>query len=1266
MSSEIQFKEILNALDKLREEQADWRSKIPSLVLIYPLDQNYLKSDFVGQKWMLKLCCMAPGDEHTLQGRDDTNENETNPALGWYRLDDLGVLTGPVIKWVNSKKGIIKAISPRLGAILEWIHKDGVTEFLKKQGEAVGGLNVPESSLPQGGDEYLPVASEWIGLAGLDESDYRTLEGQGPLFLKSVFEKTQYCGNLFPYSHQNRILWLCKEHYDKMKPVKAADHTLLSFELLNTYRQHLEKQISKVRVLGESTEHNLTKVFVELTVIEEREWPSSQTQAEYWGMMDSELYTRRNPFAHDDDQYPDNHTDEVKIERSVKPDELLRVNNRIVIVGAPGSGKSTLLRYLAYKTLQQAERLPVFLEFKRITEPVFDKVEGRLEELVFEKAIVEPLRLNREDRENMRQMFLNKLKAGQVSIFLDGLDEVSGTEFFPKLRFAVTDFIHSAYRHNTFIISTRPYALRDRFSRDDIQEMEIAPFNQSQIEQFIDHYYGGDSQVKKFTAELRNRRELRELASSPALLGFLLRLYREQGMVSDSRLELYRRMVHQLVSEWDAEKGARREFRIRSDARRLDFLCYLAFTNLFSDLEQEVSKRLIFTGQQIMNKSEVYCQLKKLAINSDDLAEDVKFTPLLREVGEDAYAFSHLTIQEYLAAVQLSEREDLEQVFCHSYFDPTLAGMEVLPMALGLASKSESIYTALEQLPESLLLTNLRLRVRGIAYGAKIGSASQQIIVDRLFDLIYERHVDEDPYRGVILQAFSAAAGRAFNDTVVVLTPLLLDENPHLRRNVAFALGYIGGESAVTALNDALKDEHITVRKSAAFSLGQIGGEMAARALAEALKDKDRNVRMNVISALRQIGGGQAVVALCETLKDEDSSVRAKAAFELGQVAGEQILSALGEAMKDASSNVRISAVQALRHIGGDGAFSMLADASTDGDSGVRRVVVEVLGQIGGERVIPFLCEAMRSVDENVRQSAVSALEQVGGEQAVSVLIETIKDKNDDIRSRAAEALGRLGSKEAVAALREALKDKYGRVRMSAASALERIGDEQAELALCEALENEYYDVNWRAVEALGLISGERQVPILCVALKHSDPDLRWRVAAALGNIGGEHAVAALLELQLDEDEYVRRSAIMALKLINQKRTTASRSDEPENSDIRHMKTDLSSENIDPAQTVPYLLGALSDTTSNLRRTAARALGKIDDRKLTRGLLSSLRYEMAFVRWKAASVIGYYAHDEKVCKELSRLATTDPIEEVRDIAQEALGKVSRKQLYFST
>jgi len=223
MSSEDRLKDILkNTLDEYMETASDLRSRIPSMVLIYPLDQHYQRSGFIGQKWMLKLCCMAPGEEHTLEGGGEAKEGETNPALGWYRLDDLGEYTGPIIRWMKGKEKILKTISLRLGNFLEWVHKDEVTSFIRESGNKVKDISLPDGSLPKGGGKDLPVSSEMITLAGLDEHDYRKLEGQGLIFLQQVFKRNQPCGNLHLLVHESRMLWLCQSHRDKLRSGRVA------------------------------------------------------------------------------------------------------------------------------------------------------------------------------------------------------------------------------------------------------------------------------------------------------------------------------------------------------------------------------------------------------------------------------------------------------------------------------------------------------------------------------------------------------------------------------------------------------------------------------------------------------------------------------------------------------------------------------------------------------------------------------------------------------------------------------------------------------------------------------------------------------------------------------------------------------------------------------------------------------------------------------------------------------------------------------------
>jgi len=56
--------------------------------------------------------------------------------------------------------------------------------------------------------------------------------------------------------------------------------------------------------------------------------------------------------------------------------------------------------------------------------------------------------------------FYRKLEAGEVSIFLDGLDEVSGESFFSALRESVKDFLQTdTYRQKSALYFNSPLCL---------------------------------------------------------------------------------------------------------------------------------------------------------------------------------------------------------------------------------------------------------------------------------------------------------------------------------------------------------------------------------------------------------------------------------------------------------------------------------------------------------------------------------------------------------------------------------------------------------------------------------------------------------------------------------------------------------------------------------------------------------------------------------------------------------------------------------------
>ncbi|MDH4138381.1 MAG: HEAT repeat domain-containing protein [Anaerolineae bacterium] len=86
-------------------------------------------------------------------------------------------------------------------------------------------------------------------------------------------------------------------------------------------------------------------------------------------------------------------------------------------------------------------------------------------------------------------------------------------------------------------------------------------------------------------------------------------------------------------------------------------------------------------------------------------------------------------------------------------------------------------------------------------------------------------------------------------------------------------------------LLEALSDSAPVVRRETAFVLGELGGETAISALGRLATDPNADVRLIAVDALAKIGGPRVVQALAQTTHDDSELVRARAVHALGRLA---------------------------------------------------------------------------------------------------------------------------------------------------------------------------------------------------------------------------------------------------------------------------------------------------------------------------------------------------------------------------------------------
>jgi HEAT repeat protein len=992
--------------------------------------------------------------------------------------------------------------------------------------------------------------------------------------------------------------------------------------------------VGEIRLLGESETFPLDDVFVELTVVEEIHRPSARD--EMYGLMDAALRRQRAVFrnarANDDaaelPPAPGERPAQKEL-RVVKPEELLKPGVRAIVAGAPGCGKTTLLRWLANRTLKADSRLPIFIELKFLKETAFDG-DKTLEDVLYDAVRVQFLkaggRLSDAACTAFRFHLNEKLRTGEVAIFLDGLDEIRERKIFDPLRAATEAFLASAAKDATLVVSTRPYAVAKGFA-NGLEEMEIAPLDAGQIEAFLTRYFGDHADA---TARLRERlkreRPLADLARVPFLLGAMAGLFARGGGTATERLTLYGEIVRDLAGTLDKEKGVKR-FQVEDPkgAIKLRFLTEFACARLFDAGETDVARRLIFRSEDLMRFATSHCERHKHLekVNADDLALDATATPLLREVGTDAYAFAHLTLQEYLAAVGLTRRDDAKETLCRAVFNPTLAAMEVLPMALGLAERPDELYAALDALPESLDFVNLRVRARGLAYA---GDGLAQVAVDglaeRFMQFFHLGIVEETLYRYAVMKSFFNAAGRAQRALTDRLLAALRDGDSGVRQEAAEALGRLGAAApdVIAGLLAALRDDKEKwVRREAAQALRQLGAATpdVTGGLLAALRNDDKYMRQEAALALGKLGAASPDVTagLLAALRDKNWDVRQGAAQALGRLgaATPDVTAGLLAALRDDKEKwVRQNAAQALVQLGAaspDVTGGLLA-ALRDDDEYVRRKAAQALVQLGAASpdVTGGLLTALRDDDEYVRQEAVLALVQLGAASpdVTGGLLAALRDDDKYVRQEAALALGKLGaaSPDVTAGLLAALRDTDQYVRLYAAQALVQLGAASPDVTggLLAALRDDKEKwVRRKAAQALGQLGA-------------ASPDVTGGLLAALRD---------------DEDEQVRWIAAHAL--------------------VRLGATS-------PDVTKKFL-AALRDRNSDVRREAAEALGRLGAATpdVTGGLLAALRDNNEDVRQEAAQALGWLGAATPDVTGGLLAALRDNNEDVRQEAAQALG-----------
>ena len=362
----------------------------------------------------------------------------------------------------------------------------------------------------------------------------------------------------------------------------------------------------------------------------------------------------------------------------VKSDSIYR---QIAILAWGGYGKTTLLRHVTYrlcrnKLNQDVQRfVPVLLLLRKYRDLLTQESPEDLPTII-EKHHIPSLNANLQMPTNWARDLLNK---GKMVILLDGFDEV------PKLqRPLVARWLNKQmqnYPKSLFVLSSRPKAYIEQPFADNRLDLKsvfhVQPFTLPQIQEFVgkwywcQEYYGcgktntpavrkeATDAANELLGQIASRDELTKLASNPLLLTMIARFHRRypSAELPKRRVDLYQEICNLQLKD-------------RPNARQLETMlreveAQVILQMLALEMMQQKEERI--DREILLERLDAYLKDQGETVNASEFLKQVEEISELLVQKDDELEFSHLSFQEFLAAMEIIriKKEDILHTHFH-------------------------------------------------------------------------------------------------------------------------------------------------------------------------------------------------------------------------------------------------------------------------------------------------------------------------------------------------------------------------------------------------------------------------------------------------------------------------------------------------------------------------------------------------------------------------------------------------------------------------
>ncbi|MCP5048815.1 MAG: SUMF1/EgtB/PvdO family nonheme iron enzyme [bacterium] len=362
-------------------------------------------------------------------------------------------------------------------------------------------------------------------------------------------------------------------------------------------------------------------------------------------------------------------------------EELLDRENCILLRGGAGMGKTTLVKHLLYSITNDSGPaaltgfLPVMILLRDLW-PICEREPAlTLRGIGFETLLAAYL----ENCVPVLEMDVVKefLRERRVLLMVDGLDEVP--DHFRRVLLKSIAVFRSKHRDCLFLFTGRPNGIDETAKHLFLNCLrDIEPLNDKQVEKFIGNWFnvvsgavqvGGQETAMNMLGEIRVNPYVSVFTENPLLLTALCILYLDDKRLPGQRVELYLRIVENLMN---------RRFQQLEDrdgvSRVEDYLKHMAFhmqeRNL-KRLDVGEAKKLLKHYFPINTTEESISQYNRKIESLFEMIESG--CGLLKRLQTGVVEFFHITFQEFMAArYMVYEEKDYKKYLEKNYWEETL------------------------------------------------------------------------------------------------------------------------------------------------------------------------------------------------------------------------------------------------------------------------------------------------------------------------------------------------------------------------------------------------------------------------------------------------------------------------------------------------------------------------------------------------------------------------------------------------------------------